>query len=143
MKYENMPTKDNTLYLPIRGVYFEEIVSGVKGCECREVKGGITANKYLLRDSCGKYLPNPERTEAGTEYFIDDYNGGKFPFTPKPYKYLYRAVGYAKDRDTALVEVTDISFEPQMIRYDREGQPKYAFWVIVYHLGKVVELNRK
>ena len=137
------PTKDNTLYLPIKGAYFEEIISGAKGCEFREVKSGITANRYLLRDGCGKYLSNPECTDTDTEYFIDDYNGGKFPFLPKRYKYLSLAVGYAKDRDTALVEVTDISFEPHMIRYDREGQPKYAFWVIVYHLGKVVELNRK
>lgn len=139
----NVPNHSNILYLPIKRAFFEDIVSGVKGCEFREIKSGITANKYLLRDSCGKYLPNPECTEVGKEYFIDDYNGGKFPFLPKPYKYLYLAVGYAKDRDTALVEVTDISFEPHMIRYDRERKPVYAFWVIAYHLGKVVELNRK
>lgn len=137
------PTKDNTLYLPIKGVYFNEIAAGVKGYEYREVKSGITANKYLLRDGYGKYLLNPECTDTNTEYFIDDYNGGRFPFLPKPYKYLYLAVGYAKDRDTALVEVADITFEPHMIRYDREGKPKYAFWVIAYKLGKVVELNRK
>lgn len=139
----NVSDKGNTLYLPIKRAYFEDVVSGVKGCEYREIKEGITANKYLLRDGDGKYLPNPECTEAGVEYFIDDYNDGKFPFTPKPYKYLYLAVGYAKDRDTALVEVKDISFEPQMIRYDRKGKPRYAFWVIVYHLGGVVELKRK
>lgn len=138
----NVPNYSNTLYLPIKRVFFDDIVSGVKGCEFREVKEGITANKYLLRDSGGKYLPNPECTETDKEYFIDDYNDGKFPFTPKQYKYLYLAVGYAKDRDTAIVEVKDISFEPQMIRYDREGKPRYAFWVIVYHLGKVVELHR-
>lgn len=139
----NVPNHSNILYLPIKRVFFDDIVSGVKGCEFREVKEGITANKYLLRDSDGKYLPNPECTETDKGYFIDDYNGGKFPFLPKPYKYLYLAVGYAKDRDTALVEVKDISFEPHMIRYDREGKPVYAFWVIAYKLGKVVELNRK
>lgn len=133
----------DTLYLPIKQAYFDEIASGVKVCEYREVKSGITANKYLLRDRYGKYILNLECTDTDTKYFIDDYNGGKFPFLPKPYKYLHLAVGYAKDRDTALVEVTDISFEPQMIRYDRDGKPVYAFWVIAYHLGKVVELNRK
>lgn len=136
-------TKENTLYLPIKRAFFDDIIAGVKRFEFREVKEGITANKYLLRDDDGNYLPNPECIEKDKEYFIDDYNGGKFPFLPKPYKYLYLAVGYAKDRDTAVVEVTDISFEPQMIRYDREGKPVYAFWVIAYKLGKVVELNRK
>lgn len=137
------PKNSDVLYLPIKQVYFDEIVSGVKSCEFREVKEGITANKYLLRDNDKKYVLNSDCTSLDRAYYIDDYNDGKFPFLPKPYKYLYLAVGYAKDRDTALVEVKDISFEPQMIRYDREGKPRYAFWVIVYHLGKVVELNRK
>lgn len=139
----NVPNHSNILYLPIKRVFFDDIVSGVKGCEFREVKEGITANKYLLRDSDKKYVLNPDCTSPERTYYIDDYNGGKFPFLPKPYKYLYLAVGYAKDRDTALVEVKDISFEPHMIRYDREGKPVYAFWVIAYKLGKVVELNRK
>lgn len=137
------PKNSDVLYLPIKQVYFDEIVSGVKSCEFREVKEGITANKYILRDSSGKYVLNAECTEADTAYFLDDYNGGKFPFMPKPYRYLYLAVGYAKERDTALVEVTGYSFEPYMIRKDREGKPKYAFWVIAYHLGRVVELHRK
>lgn len=139
----NVPNYSNTLYLPIKRVFFEDIVSGVKGCELREIKEGITANKYLLRDSDKKYVLNPDCTSPERTYYIDDYNDGKFPFLPKPYKYLYLAVGYAKDRDTAIVEVKDISFEPQMIRYDRDGKPRYAFWVIVYHLGGVVELKRK
>lgn len=136
--------KQNILYLPIKRAFFDEIVSGVKGYEFREIKEGLTANKYLLRkeDKSG-YVLNPDCTDSKREYFIDDYNGGKFPFLPRRYKYLYLAVGYAKDRDTALVEVKDISFEADMIRADRDGKPVYAFWVIVYHLGKVVELNRK
>ena len=139
----NVPNHSNTLYLPIKRVFFDDIVSGVKGYEFREVKEGITANKYLLRDSDKKYVLNPDCTSPERTYYIDDYNWGKFPFLPKPYKYLYLAVGYAKDRDTAIVEIKDISFKPQMIRHDRDGKPRYAFWVIAYHLGKVVELHRK
>ena len=41
----------DTLYLPIKQVYFDEILAGVKSCEYREIKEGITANRYLLRDS--------------------------------------------------------------------------------------------
>jgi hypothetical protein len=51
------------------------------------------------------YVLNPDVTQLDKEYFIDDYNNGNFPFVPKPYKYLYIAVGYAKERDDALVEV--------------------------------------
>lgn len=130
--------KEETLYLSIKQVYFDEIIAGNKNAEYREVKEGITANRYLLKDASGKYVPDPEVTEPGKEYFIDDYNNGKFPFMPKKYKYLALAVGYAKERDTAIVEVTGYSFEPDMIRSNR-----YAFWTIVYHLGKVIEVHRK
>ena len=104
--------KEETLYLPIKQVYFDEIIAGTKEAEYREIKEGITANRYLLKDASGKYMLNSEVTESGKEYFIDDYNNGKFPFMPKKYKYLALAVGYAKERDTAIVEVLDyrISF---------------------------------
>ena len=130
--------KKETLYLPIRQVYFDEIIAGTKKAEYREIKEGITANRYLLKDANGKYILNPKVTEPDQEYFIDDYNSGNFPFMPKKYKYLELAVGYAKERDTAIVEVTGYSFEPHMVRGNL-----YAFWVIVYHLGKVIEVHRK
>ncbi|MEG1188339.1 MAG: hypothetical protein RR259_11230 [Odoribacter sp.] len=132
------PTKENTLYLPIKQIYFDEIIAGTKKCEYREIKQGITANRYLQKEKSGKYILSKKNTYPTIEYFIDDYNHGNFPFVPKAYKYLALAVGYAKERDTAVVEVTDITFEPKMIRADL-----YAFWVIVFHLGKVIELHRK
>lgn len=131
------PTKENTLYLPIKQVYFDEIIAGTKKMEYREIKEGITANRYLAKDASGKYRINQDVADPNTEYFIDDYNGGHFPFLPREYKYLYLAVGYAKERDTALVEVTGFSFKPEMIRANL-----YAFWVIVFHLGDIIELNR-
>nr|DAL66080.1 MAG TPA_asm: hypothetical protein [Caudoviricetes sp.] len=54
----------------------------------------------------------PDIAQLDKEYFIDDYNNGHFPFVPKPYKF---AVGYAKERDTALVEVDSFRFLPNMI----------------------------
>lgn len=132
------PTKENTLYLPIKQVYFDQIIAGTKKEEYREIKEGITANRYLLKDKNGKYVLNPNVTQPNKEYFIDDYNNGNFPFVPKPYKYLYIAVGYAKERDTALVEVDEFRFIPNMIRADL-----YAFWQIAFHLGKVIEIHRK
>lgn len=135
---EATPTKENTLYLPIKQVYFDAIVAGTKLEEYREVKEGITANRYLQKDASGKYALNPDVTDLSKEYFVDDYNNESFPFLPREYKYLALAVGYAKERDTATVEVTGISFKPEMIRANL-----YAFWTIVYHLGKIVEFKRK
>lgn len=132
------PTKENTLYLPIKQVYFDQIIAGTKKEEYREIKEGITANRYLLKDRNGKYVLNPNVTQPNKEYFINDYNNGNFPFVPKPYKYLYIAVGYAKERDTALVEVDGFRFIPNMIRADL-----YAFWQIAFHLGEIIEVHRK
>lgn len=131
------PNKENTLYLPIKQVYFDEIIAGTKDKEYREIKD-TTAGKYLIETEKGQYKLNEKVTHPDQQYYIDDYNNGKFPFVPRPYQYLHLAVGYSKERDTALVEVTDYSFEPEMIRNNL-----YAFWVIVYHLGKVVELKQK
>jgi hypothetical protein len=134
----DLPTKENTLYLPIKQVYFDQIIGGTKKEEFREIKEGITANRYLLKGEDGKYVLNPKVTKPGKEYFVDDYNNGKFPFMPKQYKYLALAVGYAKERDTAIVEVIGFKFVPEMIRSNL-----YAFWVIAFQLGRVVELKRK
>ncbi len=130
--------KKETLYLIIKQAYFDEIIAGTKRTEYREIKEGITANRYLLKDRNGKYVLNPEVTEVEQDYFIDDYNNGNFPFMPREYKYLALTVGYAKERNTAIVEVIGYSFEPHMIRGNL-----YAFWMIVYHLGKVIEVHRK
>ena len=135
-----IPTKENTLYLPIKQVHFDQIIAGTKKEEYREVKYGITSTRYLRHDALGNLVLNPSCTEEDKEYFVDDYNGGNFPFLPKPFKYLSLAVGYAKERDTALVEVTGISFKTGRIL---GKPPKYAWWIMVFHLGNVVEVHRK
>lgn len=119
-------------------MYFDQIIAGTKKEEYREIKEGITANRYLIKDIKSKYALNPEVTDPNKEYYVDDYNNGNFPFLPKPYKYLYLAVGYAKERDTALVEVDGFRFIPNMVRANL-----YAFWQIAFHIGRVVEVHRK
>lgn len=131
------PTKENTLYLPIKQIYFDQIIGGTKTEEFREIKD-TTVKKYLLIGHDGKPVKNPEVTELGKEYFIEDYNGGRFPFLPKPYKYIALAVGYNKERDTALVEVTGSRF-----LHDRVFNDLITFWQIVYQIGRIVELHRK
>lgn len=130
-------SKENSLYLPIMQVYFDEIIAGTKTAEYREIKE-TTARRYLQTDRGGRPIPDPAVPGSGLCTHIEDYNGGAFPFLPRPYDYLALAVGYASRRDTALVEVTGITFRPHMIRADR-----YAFWTIIYHLGRIVEVNRK
>ncbi|MDD4495321.1 MAG: ASCH domain-containing protein [Eubacteriales bacterium] len=150
------PTKENTLYLPIKQVYFDQIIAGTKKAEYREVKE-TTYKKYLYCDAEG----NPDISEGTPENFSDDimaYNNGRFPFVPIEYKYLSLAVGYAKERDTAVVEVENVTFE---IAKDKDGKEcrffwdektgdvtissdgDLAIWQVVYHLGKVIELKRK
>ncbi len=148
---KSMKLPSDTLYLPIKQVYFDQIIAGTKKEEYREIKMGITANRYLQRvlDANGNpikdtndtegYVRDEEHTDPNVaKYWVDDYNNGHFPFKPYPYKKLYLAVGYAKERDTALVEVDGYRFIPNRIRVD-----KYAFWVIAYHIGKVLEVHRK
>ncbi len=74
-----VPTKENTLYLPIKQIYFDEIIAGTKKEEYREVKEGMTANRYLIKDTKTKYALNPDVTDPNKEYFVDDYNNGNFP----------------------------------------------------------------
>ncbi len=131
------PTKENTLYLPIKQVYFDQIIAGTKTEEYREFKE-TTANRYVLKDEEGYVLLDPETTEEGKEYFVDDYNGGKFPFLLKDYKYLHLAVSYAKERDTAIVECTGYRMMPEAVCDD-----EFATWVIAYQIGRIIEVHRK
>lgn len=88
------------------------------------------------------------------DYGLNHYYNGYFPFLPRPYKYLKIAVGYETDRAWAIVEVEGISFQPQLNdkgevyhfmlddqkeTYNPNGDGCY--WIIVYHLGKVVEYH--
>lgn len=77
-----LPTKENTLYLPIRQIYFDQIVEGTKKTECREIKEGITANRYLLKDEDGRYALDESAADPRKEYFIDDYKADASLFSP-------------------------------------------------------------
>lgn len=140
-----MKLPSDTLYLPIKQVYFDAIIAGTKPTEYRDIPGYPLASRYLIKDndSPSKYKLNPECTEPGKVYHWNDYNGGKFPFLPRPFKKLYMAVGYETDRDTATVEITDITFRPERILNDRNGKPFSCFWIMEIHLGKVLEVYRK
>jgi hypothetical protein len=75
---------------------------------------------------------------------------------PVIHKNLSLAVGYNAVRDTALVEVKEITFEPAK---NEDGTPirlrleasqlvpdtngDLCLWLVVYHLGEVVNVKRK
>ena len=153
------PTKENTLYLPIKQIYFDAITAGTKKEEYREIKD-TTFKKYLdtsIEEGNVMFKCYDEKVNPELELDIMMYNNGVYPFCPKEYKYLNLAVGYEKERDTATVEVTDISFEQAKdkngnfvrffwdeengFRADNNGDS--TMWNIVYHLGNVIELHRK
>ena len=152
-------TKENTLYLPIKQIYFDAIIEGTKKEEYREIKD-TTFKKYLetwKENGEEGFVFDDEKVSDDQELDIMMYNGGIYPFIPIEYKYLNLVVGYEKERDTAIVEVTDITFE---IAKDKDGNDvrffwdekdglkvdengDCAMWNVVYHLGKIVELHRK
>ena len=156
------PTKENTLYLTIKQVYFDQIVAGTKKEEYREIKD-TTYKKYLACDDDGYPYLDDEKISADDPLAGDicAWNNGVYPFFPKDdLKYLILAVGYAKERNTSIVEVEKVTFEPlpnpnnsgkiARIHEDPEtgawnvdDNGELCLWQIVYHLGNVVELHRK
>ena len=99
-KQTTFDTKNlKVLTLNIKKVFFDEIVAGRKRIEFREVKQ-TTLNKYT---------------------YIDEADGKRYL---RRYDALRLCVGYNKDRDWALVEITDTIY--------RDG-------VVEYHLGNIIE----
>lgn len=100
---KNESTFDTTgmklLTLIIKKVFFDEIMNGEKTIEYRELKQ-TTLNKYT---------------------FIDDVDGKRYL---RRYDALRLYVGYEKNRESAIVEVLDTTYN--------DG-------VVEYHLGRVLE----
>lgn len=92
------------LTLNIKKIYFDEIMSGTKQIEYRELKQ-TTINRYT---------------------YLDETDGKRYL---RRYDALRLFVGYHKDRESALVQVKDIT---------------YNNGVVEYHLGLILEvINNK
>ncbi len=100
---KNKSTFDTTgmkvLTLNIKKVYFDEIMNGEKKIEYRELKQ-TTLNKYT---------------------YMDESDGKRYL---RRYDALRLFVGYHKDRESALVQVTDTTYN--------DG-------IVEYHLGLILE----
>ena len=124
------PKKMKILTLIIKQKWFDEIMSGKKKTEYRELTPQ-NMRRLVEFDSEGFMVEDPENNR---------------PNVPKKYDAIRFYVGYAKDRDTALVEVTGVDCD--FIRTE-EGEPIYSgdpqgedFWAYVmleYHLGRIIE----
>lgn len=91
------------LTLNIKKVYFDEIMSGAKKIEYRQLKQ-TTLNKYTYLD------------ESDGKRYLRRYDAIRF------------FVGYHKDRENALVQVKDIT---------------YNAGIVEYHLGLILEVLNK
>lgn len=117
------------LYLPIRQKYFDMIMAGTKVQEFREVKP-TTIKKLLELDADGYEIVN----EVGNSVAIH-------------YDAIFFAVGYAPDRDTALVEVKDeyteifVNENNEPIEWQDEKGDWWTAQQVVYNLGKILETN--
>ena len=93
---KNKSTFDTTgmkvLTLNIKKVYFDEIMSGEKKIEYRELKQ-TTLNKYT---------------------YLDESDGKRYL---RRYDALRLFVGYHKDRESALVQVTDTTYDNGIVEY--------------------------
>lgn len=121
------------LNLIIKQKYFDAIMAGRKVQEFREVRP-TTVKKLLEIDSDG--------------YEVEDEDGFSVPIK---YDAIRFYVGYNKDRDTALVEVTDAytqvftDDDGKPITYEHGIDPNNGeplIWLdqqVVYNLGKILE----
>ena len=112
------PDNSNTLYLVIKQVYFDQIIAGTKTEEYREVKYS-TYKKYVKTEDDGSVMfsdaiSDEELSKYQCEDDLNIYNNGVCPLIPKNWCYLNLAVGYNKKRDTALVEVVDITLRRKL-----------------------------
>lgn len=155
------PCKENTLYLPIKQVFFDQIMDGTKKEEYRQITN-TTYKKYLECDEDGSlYFYTPDFSEEDYSRYdhafdLHIYNNGVCPFVCRENLwYLNLAVGYNKVRDTALVQVLDMGFRVSerpdgteaRFTLDEEGEVlwtpdgEYCMWEVVFFLGDVVEKN--
>lgn len=112
------------LSLIIKGGYFNQIMAGEKTIEYREIKPTTYTGLIQL----------DEQGEA-----ILDADGCPIPMD---YDAVELLVGYNTDRNTALIEVTDITIELTGYVFDDRGH-EYPYGIVSFHLGEVIEKNIK
>lgn len=156
------PTKENTLCLIVNQENFDEILNGSIKQEFREIKD-TTYHKHLDTWQNGSdtilYINKEKISEEELKKHPNNpmvYNNGIYPYIPIPYKFIDIAVGYEKNRDSMIVAVEGIHFEPMItkegvearfsdeeerMKIDQHGE--LCIWNIVYTLGKIMKVDLK
>lgn len=125
------------LNLIIKQKYFDEILSGAKTEEYREIRP-TTFRKYCRYEIDGKEY---ERLE---DYKPDNDEPYTYEAVPVHYDALRLYVGYNKDRDSMLVEVKDYYINyyedenGELLSYTIDNDT-YLVCDMVYVLGKILE----
>ena len=69
-----------------------------------------TASKFILKDENGNWLRNPEvEFDEIHDHGLYSFNGGRFPFVFRPYKYMLLANGRNAKADLMLMELDEMS----------------------------------
>ena len=136
---DNLKTnkKMKVLTLIIKQEFFDAILAGEKKTETREIRPK-TASRYIeyYNPETGETYPDPEAItqDAPLDARCIQYDAIRF------------FVGYAKDRATALVEVTGAQYfiltndQGEDIVYEYKGR-EYVAAQIDYSLGNIIESN--
>ncbi len=109
----------NTLQLIIKGVFLDQILTGEKKIETRDIRPA-NAKKYVIE--------TPDSV------------------TPRPYDAIEFFAGYNKNRKTAVVKVEGAEVvvltneEGEELIYEHEGE-EYAQAIIEYKLGNILSHN--
>lgn len=130
------------LNLIIKQKYFDEILSGKKTEEFREVRP-TTFKKYLRYVVAGDEFDDIDKLPDDLKY-AEALEKEGFDVMPIDYDALRLYVGYNKDRDSMLVEVKGIVMETfvnennEPIYYEYKGH-EYVMTQMVYKLGEIIE----
>ena len=69
-----------------------------------------TASKFILKDEKGNWLRNPDvEFDEAHDHGLYSFNGGRFPFVFRPYKYMLLANGRNDKADLMLMELDEMS----------------------------------
>ena len=122
--------EENTLYLQVKQEEFYHVVVEEEKQFLRPINEN-SASRFLATDSQGTPLYNKQNVKEGARYYLNDYNGGKFPFVAKEYRYLKLANGNA----TAIIAIKRINFVPKKVK------DNIADWYVELTLGEILKVD--
>lgn len=123
-------TEDNTLYLQVKHDDFYHIVVEERKDLVRTITES-TASRYLAVNEQGTPLYNKLNVEVGKRYYLNDYNGGKFPYVAREFRYLKLVNGNA----SALIAINRINFKAENIKGN------LAEWRVQLTLGEIIKVE--